>query len=110
MLILLAQQQFVDFGLEAGFVAGSDGHGWFAVEGDVEDGRDGADAEGCCHVAAFVDVDFVDYDLAVIFFCQFFQDRGDASAGAAPCGGEVYDCRLGAEVVHFFAVKVVYQF
>ena len=58
----------------------------------------------------FVDIDFVDYDLAVIFFCQFFQDRGYASAWAAPCGGEVYDCRLGAEVVHFFAVKVVYQF
>ena len=41
--ILFPQQQFVDFALEAGFVAGSDGHGWFAVEGDVEDGGDGAD-------------------------------------------------------------------
>ena len=107
--MLLAQQQFVDFALEAGFVAGSDGHGWFAVEGDVEDCRDGADAEGLCDVSAFVDVHFVDYDLAFVFLCEFFKDRSYASAWAAPGCCEVYDCRLVAEVLHLFAVDVVDQ-
>ena len=61
--MLFAKEDLVDLGLEFRFVAGADGHGWLAVERDVEDCRDGADAEGLCDVSAFVDVNFVDDDL-----------------------------------------------
>ena len=107
--MLFVEEDFVDFGFEFFFVAGSDGHGWVAVERDVEDRGDGGDAEGLCDVSAVVDVHFVDYDLAFIFFCQFFQYRRYASAWAAPGCCEVYDCRLVAEVLHLFAVDVVDQ-
>ena len=107
--MLFAKEDLVDLGLEFGFVAGADGHGWLAVERDVEDGWDGADAEGLCDVSAVVDVHFVDYDLAFIFLCQLFEYRCYASAWAAPGCCEVYDCRLVAEVLHLFAVDVVDQ-
>ena len=105
--MLFSQQNLVDLGLEFRFVAGTDGHGWFAVEWDVEDCGDGGDAEGCRYVSAVVYVDFVDYDLTFIFLGQFFQYRCYASAWAAPCGCEVDDCGLGTEVFHVLAVTVV---
>ena len=107
--MLFVEEDFVDFGFEFFFVAGSDGHGWVAVEGDVEDCGDGRDAEGFGDVSAVVDVHFVDYDLAFVFFCQLFEYRCYASAWAAPGCCEVYDCWLGAEILHLVAVDVIYQ-
>jgi len=61
-----------------------------------EDGRDGADLILAGDLAVVIHVHFADLHGVAEFFREFFQDRGDRFAGAAPRCPEINDDRSGA--------------
>lgn len=70
----------------------------FGVDGCAvfkeDDGRDAGDAVFGGDFLRFVNVDLRDGGLALVFFCNFLNERCDHFARAAPCCKKVYKNKL----------------
>ena len=71
---------------------------------DEQERRNGADTVLRRERLLFVNVDFADLDLAVVFIGQFIQQRRDHLAWAAPFRPKIHHDRL--LTLHDFAVKI----